>query len=68
MLYPSMKTLLNKVDSRYTLVILTAKRARQLTDGSEKLVEYESSKPVSIAVKEIEEGKISYLRTRDGIK
>ena len=49
-------------------MILTAKRARQLTDGAEKLVDYDTNKTVSMAVKEIEEGKVTYVRTRDGIK
>jgi DNA-directed RNA polymerase subunit omega len=68
MLYPSMKTLLKNVDSRYTLVVLTAKRARQLTQNSDKLDELGNVKPVSKAIQEIAEGKVKYLRTRDGIK
>ncbi|RKD27840.1 DNA-directed RNA polymerase subunit omega [Caminicella sporogenes DSM 14501] len=60
MLYPSINELLKKVDSRYTLVIATAKRARQLIDGYEKLTDLESNKPVSIATQELYEGKITY--------
>jgi len=37
MIEPSINSLLEKVDSRYTLVVATAKRARQLTDGANKL-------------------------------
>ena len=36
---PPMENLLSKVDSRYTLVVLAAKRARQLLDGTESKVE-----------------------------
>ena len=38
MIYPAMSSLLEKVDSRYTLVIATAKRARMLTNGALKLL------------------------------
>ncbi len=49
-------------DSRYTLVMLAAKRSREIVDGAEPLIETESSKPVSIAIEEIVEGKITYHR------
>lgn len=62
MLYPSIDDLLKNVDSRYTLVLLVSKRARQIVDGSKLLVEPKSSKPVSVAVQEVAEGKVSYTR------
>ncbi|MBU5437768.1 DNA-directed RNA polymerase subunit omega [Tissierella sp. MSJ-40] len=62
MLNPSINDLSNKGDSRYTLVMLTAKRARQLVDGAKPLIETTSKKPVSIAIEEMVEGKISYTR------
>ncbi len=68
MLYPSMKDLLKKVDSRYTLVVLSAKRARQLTESNRDTEGELSGKPVSLAVKEISEGKVSYVRKKNGIK
>ena len=68
MIYPPLSSLLEKVDSRYTLVVATAKRARQLADGSNKLTEFESDKPVTIALHEINEGKITYVSTKSGIK
>lgn len=68
MLYPSVNSLLEKVDSRYTLVALAAKRARQLNQESQKGDEDRDTKNVSIAIREIEEGKIGYVRTKDGIK
>ena len=36
---PTLESLMTKVDSKYTLVTLAAKRARQLTDGDEPLVD-----------------------------
>ena len=48
MLYPSINTIRTKADSRYTLVILAAKRARDIIDGMPKLTEEEVSEPVSM--------------------
>jgi len=62
MIYPSIDSLLKKADSRYTLVIAAAKRARQLMDGAPKLVDSKSNKPVTIALEEIDEGKVKYER------
>ena len=62
MLYPSVNDLLEKVDSRYTLVVMVSKRARQLLEGRKSLVETDASKPVSVAVEEIAADKITYSR------
>ena len=69
MIYPPLSSLLDKVEnSRYTLVVATAKRARQLSEGSHKLTRCASEKPVTIALNEINENKITYVRTKSGIK
>lgn len=68
MIQPSINSLLTKVDSVYTLVVCTAKRARQITDGSNKMTKYISDKSVTLAVNEISEDKITYIRTKSGIK
>lgn len=62
MLYPSINEIRKKADSRYTLVILAAKRARDIIDGMPKLTEVEVEKPVSIAANEINEELITYRR------
>jgi DNA-directed RNA polymerase subunit omega len=62
MIYPTLKNLLDKVDSKYTLVVAVAKRARQIVDGQPKLTKVNSNKPVTIAVNEIAEGKVTYER------
>ena len=50
------------VQSRYSIVIATAKRARQLISGAEPLVDdAEGKKPLSIAVEELYSGKIKIL-------
>ena len=65
---PTLESLMTKVDSKYTLVTLAAKRARQLTDGDEPIVDVDTTKVVSIAMEEIDQGKITYEAPRDGIK
>ena len=62
MLYPSINLIRLKADSRYTLVILAAKRARDIIDGKPKLTEADIEKPVSIAANEIAEDLITYRR------
>lgn len=68
MIEPPISSLMGKVDSRYTLVVATAKRARQLAEGAHKLTKCSSEKPVTIAINEISENKITYVRTKSGIK
>lgn len=63
MLNPSFKELSERGDSRYTLSILVAKRARKIVDGSKPLVETDTRKPVSIALEELLAGKITYERS-----
>lgn len=62
MIYPTLTSLLEKVDSKYTLVVAVAKRARQLVDGQPRLSKVDSNKPVTIAINEINDGKIVYER------
>lgn len=68
MIHKEINFLLSKVDCRYTLVVETAKRARQLIDGATPLTEKTEANFVSQAVNEIEQNKITYLRSTDGIK
>ena len=68
MIDPPIAELLKKVDSRYTLVILAAKRARQLTAGSVRRVKVDTNKNVTVAVNEIAEDKVTYERVTSGIK
>ena len=59
LLYPSVNALQQKTDSRYSLVILTAKRARDIVDGKRAITEEECERPVSQAAKEIAEDLIT---------
>lgn len=65
LLYPSVNKLQEKTDSRYSLVILTAKRARDIIDGKPILTEEESERPVSQAAREVAEDLITYSRSED---
>ncbi|MBO8171102.1 MAG: DNA-directed RNA polymerase subunit omega [Bacillaceae bacterium] len=61
MLYPSIDELVKKVDSKYTLVSIASKRARQLRDNARVLIEEPKSKKfVGVALEEIVTGKVSY--------
>lgn len=69
MIKPSIDELLEKVDSKYSLVVAAAKRARELVDGAEPMEKAESSnKPVSVALCEIGHDKVVYEQTKEGIK
>jgi len=52
------KQLDDRVTSRYTVVLAAAKRARQITDGAHPLTYAPTDRAVSIAVKEMNEGKL----------
>lgn len=49
------------VNSRYSIVLATAKRAKQIIKGSKPLVDPKVNKPLSIAVQEVYEGKVKIL-------
>ncbi|MBX6377710.1 MAG: DNA-directed RNA polymerase subunit omega [Clostridia bacterium] len=63
-----MDELMDKVDSKYTMVVLAAKRARQLVEGAAPSIHPTSSKPVTVALEELAAGKLSFERQRQGIK
>lgn len=60
MCYPSIDSLVKKVDTKYTLVTLAAMRARELTDGAPALLDNKGKKPVTVALEEIYKDKIGY--------
>ena len=49
---------LDKVDNRFELVMIASKRARQIANGAEPLVDDENDKPTVIALREIAEEKV----------
>ena len=59
MVEPNVTDLLKKVDNRFELVIATSKRARQIASGSKVLTKVHEESPVTLAVNEIAEGKVT---------
>ena len=49
------------VSSRYSIVLATSKRARQIIAGDKPLVDGRGKKPLSIAVEEVYKGKVTIL-------
>ncbi len=78
---PEIDDLLAKVDSKYTLCSVAAKRARQINDmvhgvrdqalltmAAPQIASITSTKPLTLALEEIADGDVSYERVREGIK
>ena len=59
MLYPPVAELLEHVDSRYLLVNVVAHRARQIAAEVEAFQEELPEKPVTLAIEEVADGKLS---------
>lgn len=49
------------VQSRYSIVLVTSKRARQIIAGEEPLIKSDGKKPLSTAVEELYEGKVKIV-------
>jgi len=49
------------VNSRYSIVLATSKRARQIIEGSEPMVEGKCKKPLSIAIDELYKSKVKII-------
>ena len=60
MVKPSVNQLLDieGIDNRYTLVVMTSKRARQIAEGDTPRTKVKEESPVTLAVNEIAEGKV----------
>ncbi len=58
---PTITDLDHHADCRYSLVVATARRARQLVAGSEPLIDTGETKPVSVAVREISQNRVRIL-------
>ncbi|QOY34412.1 DNA-directed RNA polymerase subunit omega [Anaerobacillus isosaccharinicus] len=68
MLYPSIDNLLTKLDSKYTLVTVSSKRARYLKESNERdlmVVKPTSYKQVGKALEEISSGQLSFKRREE---
>ena len=78
---PEIDLLLSKVDSKYTLCIVSARRARQINDmvhgmrdqallvmDHSQIGQLTSTKPLTLALDEIAEGDVSYERVKESFK
>jgi len=78
---PEVDTLLAKVDSKYTLCIVSARRARQINDmihgvrdqailsmAPSEIASLTSTKPLTLALEEIANGDVSYERVSESFK
>jgi DNA-directed RNA polymerase subunit omega len=78
---PEIDSLLSTVDSKYTLCIVAAKRARQINDmihgvrdqavglmPTSEIAKLSSTKPLSLSLEEIDKGDVSFERTNDSYK
>ena len=59
MLYPAMNKLTANIPNRYLLVNVVARRARQIAQQEEKAEEKTDVKPVTLAIQEVADGKLS---------
>jgi DNA-directed RNA polymerase subunit omega len=59
MLYPPVADMLKNVDSRYLLVNVVAQRARVISEEAETFGEELTEKPVTMAIREVAEGKLT---------
>jgi DNA-directed RNA polymerase subunit omega len=65
MIYPSVDELLQRVDSKYTLVSIASKRARQMREQNKFLIEKPvSHKFVGTALEELHAGKIQFEQAK----
>ncbi|SFJ94206.1 DNA-directed RNA polymerase subunit omega [Halobacillus dabanensis] len=62
MLEPSIDSLQKQIKSKYTLVTLSARRARELKQGSAPMIDNPTShQQVGVALEEIQNGKLNYI-------
>ena len=60
MIYPSADKIDKQIESKYALVVLAAKRTKQLKEGGRPVIQTDSPNPLTVALEEIAEGAISY--------
>ena len=68
MINPSVVDLKKRTGDRYSLVVITSKRAREIIYGDEPLVDIKSNKALTIAINEVNEGKVEFEKVEEGIK
>lgn len=59
MLYPAMSKLLSNINSRYLMVNVVARRARQISIEANRQEVHLTEKPVTLAIREVADGKLA---------
>ncbi|MBR6801846.1 MAG: DNA-directed RNA polymerase subunit omega [Eubacteriaceae bacterium] len=62
---PSIDSLLEKVENKYVLALLSAKRARELFEGDDVTIDEYYINKVTTAINEIDKGKVTYVHGAD---
>ena len=68
MLYPSIMKLMEKTGSRYSLVIATAKRAREIEEAAHEAKNVDGARSISKAATEIADGEIVVFDESDDVE
>ena len=68
MLYPPVADMLKHVQSRYLLVNVVAQRARRIAEEAETFQEELTEKPVTLAIREVAEGKLTASLKNDYLR
>lgn len=67
MIYPSADKIEKQVESKYALVILAAKRAKQLKEGGRPRISTDSRNPLTVALEEIAAGQVQCRFDEDSL-
>lgn len=61
---PPINKLLTKVDSKYTLIIIAAKRARQIIENNPEILQSGKANPVTLALNDVVDGNIVWSKRK----
>jgi DNA-directed RNA polymerase subunit omega len=67
-MFPSLEKALEQISNRYVLVVLAAKRSRQLNRGAQPQVETKRRKWTSVALEEVIAGKVQPKKAEEAEK
>ena len=68
MINPPIDRLMEKVDNKYMLAQVVAKRAREIYEGDEKLIEEDHMNLITVAVEELDQDKVGYYLVEEDEK
>lgn len=68
MINPPIDRLMEKVDNKYMLAQVVAKRARELYEGDEKLIDEDYINLITVSVEELDQDKVGYYLVQEDEK